>query len=155
MQRKNNFLNQVHPKQRSGMALIMAIMVVVILATIMALSLSLTMQTGKRTTDVYLHEQVVLYAKSAAELALLDIAKDNNSTSPCNVTSKTYSFDSGLYTANVAMKYVYTTVCATASNSYFTITTDEQSGSVLMDITVTTNAGTEPIRYFRRSIQKL
>ena len=35
------------------------------------------------------------------------------------------------------------------------ITTPEQNGSVLMDITVTSEAGSEPIRYFRRTIQKL
>lgn len=148
MQRKNSILKS----SRDGMAMIMAIAVIVILATIMALSLSLTAQTGKRTTDIYLYEQSALYAKSAAELALLDIAQ----AAPCTVINKSYTFDGVLYNADVNMTYVYTAPSpCVPGNDYFTITTPEQNGSVLMDITVTTNAGTEPIRYFRRSIQKL
>jgi len=167
MQRKNNILktstkkqevfhnNAKRPGVRSGMAMIMAIAVIVIISTIMALSLALTTQTSKRTIDLYLYEQAVLYSKSAAELALLDIAQ----AYPCTVTTANYNFD-GIYDANVTMRYVYTdlTTCtATGGTNYFTtpITTDEQNGSVLMDITVTTNEGTEPIRYFRRTIQKL
>lgn len=140
-------------KKRAAMAMIMAIAVIVIFGTIMALSLSLTMQTGKRTTDLYLYEQSVLYAKSAAELALLDIAQ--------NGCSNTFdiNFD-GIYDANVTMRYVYdgatTNVLGVACDEYISyITTPEQNGSVLMDIAVSTNAGTEPIRYFKRSIQKL
>ena len=147
MQRKNNILKS----SRSAMAMIMAIAVIVILATIIAISLSLTTQTTKRTTDIYLYEQSVLYSKSAAELALLDIAE----ATPCTITNQDYSFDSGLYNANVVVRYIYTTACTTANDNYFTITTPKQNGSVLMDITVTTSAGSEPIRYFRRSIQKL
>ena len=150
MQRKNYIL-----KSRSGFAMIMAMAVIVIIATIMALSLAMTAETGKRTTDLYLYEQSVLYSKSAAELALLDIAD----AAPCTVLTPNYSFDSGLYDANVTIRYVFTnpSPCANAADNYFTvpITTPEQNGSVLMDITVTTTAGTEPIRYFRRSIQKL
>ena len=66
MQRKNHILNNT-PKNRSGFAMIMAIAVIVILSSIMALSISLTTQTGKRTTDLYLYEQMVLYSKSTAD----------------------------------------------------------------------------------------
>ena len=149
MQRKNNILKS----SRNGVAMIMAIAVIVILATIMALSLALTAQTSKRTTDIYLYEQSVLYSKSAAELALLDIAQNG-----CQNTFNT-DFGGTYYDANVTMRYIYKgTLPATCTNSYFSITTDEQNGSVLMDITVTINDSTvtsEPIRYFRRSIQKL
>lgn len=144
MQRKNNFL-KLH-QHRRGMAMIMALSVIVILGTIMALSLSFTAETTKRTTDIYLYEQSVLYSKSAAELALLEIAENG-----C-INSYNINFD-GLYDANVTMQYIYT--AASTCTDYTTLTTPEQNGSVLMDITVTTNAGTEPIRYFRRSIQKL
>ena len=149
MQRKNNILKS----SRNGMAMIMAIAVIVVLATIMALSLSLTAQTGKRTTDLYLYEQSALYAKSVAELALLNIAQDG-----CQNTFNT-SFDD-IYDANVTMRYVYTgvtnNVAGDTCDKYISyITTPEQNGSVLMDITVSTDEGTEPIRYFRRTIQKL
>jgi type II secretory pathway pseudopilin PulG len=151
MQRKNYLLKTYNYKNKSGFAMIMAIIVIVIISTIMALSLSLTTQTAKRTTDLYLYEQSVLYSKSAAELALLDIAQN----APCTQFTKNITFD-GIYDANITMRYVYKGLSCGGTNDYFTtIQTDEQNGSVLMDITVTTNAGTEPIRHFRRSIQKL
>jgi hypothetical protein len=163
MQRKNHIL-KTYPhkkrgaflKKRSGFAIIMAIAVIVIISTIMALSLALTSQTSKRTTDLYLYEQAVLYSKSAAELALLDIAKAN----PCTVLTRAYTFDT-IYDADITMRYVYTapSPCANAADNYFTIATPEQSGSVLMDITVSiradANITAEPIHYFRRTIQKL
>ncbi|MEA3330770.1 MAG: hypothetical protein U9Q29_03650 [Campylobacterota bacterium] len=146
MQRKNNILRS----SRNGIAMIMAIAVIVILATIMALSLALTAQTTKRTTDIYLYEQSVLYSKSAAELALLKIAENG----PCT-TIAPYTLG-GFYDINVSLKYVYKGLSCGGTDDYFTtITTDEQNGSVLMDIRVKTNVGTKPIRYFRRSIQKL
>ena len=75
MQRKNNILISA----RSGIAMIMAISVIVIVATIMALSLALTSQTSKKSSDLYLYEQSVLLSKSATEYALLRIAQDG----PC------------------------------------------------------------------------
>jgi type II secretory pathway pseudopilin PulG len=155
MQRKNYLL-----RKRGGFAMIMAIGVIVIISTIMALSLAMTAETTKKTTDLYLYEQAVLLSQSAAEYALLRISQDNNAISPCNVTSLIFTQDT-IYDINITMKYIYIapSPCATASDDYFTITTPEQNGSVLMDITVSVpldkNVSTEPITYFRRSIQKL
>ena len=146
MQRKNNIL-KTSKRSKSAIAMIMAISVIVIIGTIMALSLSLTTQTINRTADIYLYEQSVLYSKSVAELALLDIA-ENNCTNNFNIT-----FDS-IYEANVTMQYVYSGAVGTCNN-YFNIITPEQNGSVLMDITVSTDVGNEPVRYFRRTMQKL
>ncbi len=162
MQRKNNILvskSKTYPlKNRSGFAMIMAIIVMIVIATLMTLSLSLTSETGKRTTDLYLYEQAVLYSKSAAELALLDIAQNG-----CQSTFNQTLGGTGeiQYDANVTMQYIYTE--ASSCNDYnfgagVYISTPEQNGSVLMDITVTLNDPTitsEPIRYFRRTIQKL
>jgi len=146
MQRKNNILG------KNGIAMIMAIAVIVVISSIMALSLSLTTQTTKKTTDIYLYEQAMIYSKSVAELALLEIAEKG-----CQNSFNT-NFD-GIYDANITMKYIYTEENKNKADKnctkYFFITTPEQNGSVLMDITITTNAGTEPIRYFRRTIQKL
>jgi hypothetical protein len=156
MQRKNNFLRINLKSSRSGIAMIMAIAVILIISTIMALSLSLTATTAKRTTDLYLHEQAILVSKSAAEIILLEIAAND----PCDVNSSSAALNytsNGIFDVNVTLKYVYTapSPCSAAVDKYFDISTDEQNGSVLMDIIVTTNEGTEPIRYFRRSIQKL
>ena len=152
------------------MAMIMAIAVIVIIATIMALSVSLTSQTTKRTTDVYLYEQSILLAHSAAEYALLRISQNP----PCTNLNTTFTQDT-LYNITINLRYIYyddpTTplvneaqaVCnaLTAPNRgrlYTTVTTPEQNGSVLMDITVDVNDTTvasEPIRYFKRTLQKL
>ena len=152
MQRKNNLLKS----SRDGIALMMAMAVIVIIATIMALSLSLTTQTTKRTADLYVYEQVILLSKSAAEYGLLQISKN----APCSVTGLDFTHE-GIYDVNITMKYIYTapSPCANINDNYFTITTDEQNGSVLMDITVSVptskNIVNEPVRYFRRVIEKL
>jgi len=151
MQRKNNILRS----SRSGMAMIMAIAVIVILATIMALSVTLTTQTTKRTADLYLYEQTVLLSKSATEYALLKISK----ASPCSETALNFTHDN-IYDINITMKYIFTdtSVCSDSNDIYTTVSTEEQNGSVLIDVTVTTNNEAnigEPIRYFKRSINKL
>ncbi len=154
MQRKNNFLN-TSSTAKNGMAMMMAIIVLVVIATVMALSLSLAVQTTKRTTDLYLYEQSALLSHSAAEYALLRISQAN----PCAQPSFNFTHE-GIYDINVSLRYVYTapSPCITAVGiSYFNTSHADTNGTVLMDITVTANpAGTtEPIRYFRRSLQKL
>ncbi|UCM99885.1 hypothetical protein LCX93_10210 [Sulfurimonas sp. SWIR-19] len=138
------------------MAMIMAIAVIVIIATIMALAISLTSQTTKRTTDTYLYEQSVLLAHSAAEYALLRISQ----SPPCSNLDTTFTQDA-LYNITINLRYIYDSNAPCLSNGgtlYTTITTPEQNGSVLMDITVDVNdttVATEPVRYFKRTLQKL
>jgi len=148
MQRENNILKTTH---KDGFAMIGAIVVVLVVSAIMTLSIMLTTQTTKRTVDLYLYEQAVLYSKSAAELALLDIAREG-----CKNSYNT-TFD-GIYDANVTMLYIYGSTQGSCSD-YFNITAPEQNGSVLMDITLSVRADanitSEPIRYFRRTMQKL
>lgn len=134
------------------MAMIMAISVIVVIGTIMALSIALTSQTTKMTGQLYLYEQSVLLSKSATEYALLRIAQ----SAPCTYTGDNFKQDD-FYDINISVQYVYTAgVCAGAQ--YATVITPEQNGSVLLDVTVGVNdksVSTEPIRYFRRTIQKL
>ena len=157
MQRKNYLLRNTRLKYKNGMAMIMAVAVIVIIATIMALSLSLTTQSTKKTVDLYIHEQAILLSKSAAEYALLSIAKDG----PCTHAND-LNFHPPIpldyYDINITLQYIYNVVPAGCTDMYTTVSTDEQDGSVLMDITVSVDDPTitsEPIRYFRRSIQKL
>jgi len=152
MQRKNNILKRA----KNGMAMIMAIAVIVILVTIMALSITLTSQTTKRTTDVYLYEQSVLLAHSVAEYTLLRIAQNP----PCSNLDENFTQD-GLYHITIKLLYIYDSNASCLANGgalYTTVATPEQNGSVLMDVTVDVNdttVATEPIRYFRRTLQKL
>lgn len=151
MQRKNNILKS----GKNGIAMIMAIAVIVIIATIMALSLSLTTQTSKRTSDLYLYEQSVLLSQSAAEYGMLKLSQTN----PCSIDEIDFVYNT-IYNVNIDMRYISTvgSVCngnIPAGKSYATVLDPGTDGTVLMDITITADAGSEPIRYFRRSIQKL
>jgi len=161
MQRKNYILNSSHTSKltKNGMAMIMAIMVIVIIGTIMALSIAMTSLTTKSTNDLYLYEQSVLLSKSATEYALLRVAEDNNDSDPCNYKGNSFTQDD-IYDINISIKYAYKSfpTSCTSNLRYLTVTTDEQNGSVLIDVSVSvtkSSVTTEPIRYFRRSIQKL
>jgi hypothetical protein len=158
MQRKNSLLR----KNRPAFAMIMAISVIVIVATIMALGMLLSAQSTKKTADLYLHEQAVLLAHSAAEYSLLKIAQDG----PCTHFNDLTFIQDGIYQISITNRFIYTAPLppgcvndgSANDNVYAIVTTPEQNGSVLMDVSVSVVDPTvvsEPIRYFKRSIQKL
>ncbi|WP_415396727.1 hypothetical protein [Sulfurimonas sp. CS5] len=152
---RNNLKGNSKKTFRSAIAMIMAIVVLVVITTIMALSLSLSTQTTKRTTDLYLYEQSVLLSHSAAEYAMLKISQQ----APCSLSNLDFRYNK-TYDINITMSYIYFSgsSCDTNSTSDYTaITHPNSDGSVLMDIAITANptGTTEPIRYFKRSIQKL
>jgi len=158
MQRKNNLLKS----SRSAMAMMMAISVIVIMSTIMALSLSMTMQTTKQTTDLYLYEQSILLSKSATEYALLQIAQNK----PCSDLNSNFTHDN-IYNIDINIEYIYYKSISedpqdycdlNGGKLYMSVSTPEQNGSVILDVTVSVTdsaISSEPIRYFRRTIQKL
>lgn len=150
MQRKNYILN---PKTKNAFAMIMAVAVMIVVATIMIFTLKQTTQTAKRTADMYLYEQAELHTKSAIEYALFKIAEQG----PCFQVAP-FTIDN-IYDINVTLRYVYKNNPCGGSSDYITsIEADEQNGSVLMDVRVSVDAnisGSEPITYFRRTIQKL
>ena len=154
MQRKNSILSY---HKKPAFAMIMAIAVIVIISTIMALGMYLSTKSSKRTADLYLYEQAVLEAHSAAEYSLLKIAQDG----PCSHYNDLNFIQDGIYEINITNRFVYTTPLPTGCSNeeiYATVITPEQNGSVLMDISVSVVDPTvvsEPIRYFRRSLQKL
>jgi len=156
MQRKNSFLKV--KSSRNGIAIIMAIGAIVIVSTLMMLALSLSSKTSKNTVNLYLYEQSQLIAKSAAEITLLYISLENNASNPCHVTSVNFT-ENDFYDVNVSVKYSYMNPPSSCNGYTFaTVTTEEQNGSVLLDIAVSVNDSTvttEPIRYFKRTIQKL
>ncbi len=161
MQRKNYLLKNSH---KNGMAMIMAIIVLIVIATVMSLSLAMTVNTAKKTTDIYLYEQATILSHSAAEYAVLRASQVN----PCSFSGDDFPYNA-TYDINISMRYIAFTgsSCdgnATANNTSFSIAGVKQNtnhapsdGTIIMDITVSTTNGvsTEPIRYFRRSIQKM
>ena len=146
---------------RSGMAMIMAIAVIVVIATILALSLSLTTLTSKRSTDLYLYEQSAILSHSAAEYAMLKMSQ----AAPCSIENINYTYNS-IYDVNTTMRYISLSgsqceanVFADLNRTYYGTTTYPASdGTVILDVAVSVTdptVTTEPIRYFRRTIQKL
>ncbi len=151
--------------KRRAFAMIMAVVVMIVIASITMFTLMQTSHTVKRTADLYLYEQAELHTKSAIEYTLFEIARTGCVNNTLNFTLNT------IYDINVSTRYVYTEantnfvapiincaeyIGATTTGSY--IQTDEQNGSVLMDIVVTVkpaDTGTDTIRYTRRTIQKL
>ncbi len=155
MQRKNNLLKS----SRSGIAMMMAIAVIVIMATIMALSLSMTTITSKKSIDLYLYEQSFLLSKSATEYALLQIAQNK----PCTaLADDILNFkQETIYDINISILYIYDSDIDCTDNGgtlYTVVQTAEQSGSAIIEVTVSVTDKTitsEPIRFFRRTLQKL
>lgn len=140
--------------KRRGFALIMVVVVMIIVSTITMFTLMQTSQTIKRTADMYLYEQAELYTKSAAEYALFKIARDGCQD---NLNLQLPEINP-IYDINISMRYSYVGGAPAGCTSYATVTTPEQNGSVLMDITVNVsaaNTGSDPLRYFKRTIQKL
>ena len=157
MQRKNSILK--NNSYKSGIALIMAIMVIVVVATISALSLSLTTLTNKRTTNLYLYEQATILSHSASEYAMLKISE----VVPCSLDTLNYTYNK-IYDISINMQYL--SVAGTPCNAnaivdgtdYGTLVYPASDGTVILDITVSvtdSSVTSKPIRYFRRSIQKL
>ena len=142
------------------MAMIMAISVIVIIATILALALALTSQTTKKTTDLYLYEQATILSHSAAEYAMLKMSQAN----PCSIRNINFQYNN-IYDINTSMQYISTAGSSCEGNAtaiganYATTTNAASNGTVILDVTVSVpqdkNVTSEPIRYFRRTIQKL
>ena len=159
MQRKNTVLTSC---KKNGFAMIMAIIVIVVLTTIMAYTLTLTSKTTKQTTDLYLREQAVLLAQSAAEYTLLAISGHdrgaNGNTNCLGAVNIQYPTSANpIFDINVTIGYIGLN-CQNGFNYIQNITTPESNGTVLLNITVVshdTTTSTEPIRYFRRTLQKL
>jgi hypothetical protein len=165
MQRKNYILKN----SRRGIAMIMAIAVIVILATIMAVSLQITAQTSKQTVNDYLHEQAILLTRSAVEYTLLRISAQDRNTSGCLETLSGAYAPNGInmFDINVSIAYIGLSGGSaidecTPAQSYIKnkdVNNSDSKGSILLDVLVSTspesNITTEPIRYHRRTLQKL
>lgn len=142
--------------------MLMAIMLLIVIATIMAVSLSMSTTTAQRTTNEYLHEQAILLTSSATEYAVLAISGHTiNATNGCiNTINAIYpNLDKPtMFDINVTIQYVNGIA---GCNQYVaapsaTLLAIDTNGTVLMDVVVTDhNLSNEPIRYHRRTLQKL
>lgn len=147
MQRKNNFLK----RSKRGLALIMAIMVIIIISTILALALMMNSQTSKSTADLYLYEQSRLLARSAAEYAVFKIGVDNNDTNRCSYTGEVFT-ENTIYNIAINVNYIYDDT--TSACGAIDLTQDTPFGAALIDVSVEVpkNVVGESIRVFNRKL---
>ena len=153
-------------QQRNGFAMIMAIFFMIVIATLLTYMLSSTTETANRTTNTYLNEQAQLIAKSAVEYTILAVSAHDRSGGCLNNINTMYVVD-GLpfFDIKVDIQYFgFASItsgsgCSTlVTGSTDTIATPESNGTMLIDVYVSDNAGlglSEPIRYHRRTLQKL
>ena len=144
MQRKSNILIS----SRDGMAMIMAISVIVVVSTILMAALSLTAKTTKSSTDVYLYEQANLLVRSAGEYAKIKIAK----AEPCTYFGESF-IENDIYNITISVRYANKT-CSTE----MLLTQKANFAAAMIDITAEVNdptITTENIRIFKRKLIEL
>ncbi|CZE47145.1 type IV pilus modification PilV family protein [Campylobacter geochelonis] len=154
---------------KRAFTLIMAMFFIVILATLGMLALSLSTQTAKQSTDIYLREQAELLARSATEFAVM--AMQAHSYTPARSNGEhcletvdiTYpTADNPLFKGRVQIYYLNPLLGCRAArtigdrNLTAATTTSITDNIAMLDVTIqsTEEAGSEPIRYFRRTIQR-
>jgi type II secretory pathway pseudopilin PulG len=139
---------------RKGFSLITAIVFLVLIATISTLSIIISTQTSKQTSDIFLKTQAELLLRSGTEYALLAISGHDYTTNCLNQVNMTYN---NAFDINVSIMYLGNGIPATCSNILANdINTTDSNMTVILDTIVSTKDGitTEPIRLHRRTIQK-
>lgn len=141
--------------------MIMAIFFMIIISTLLLYMLSSTTESVQRTTNDYLDEQAVLMAKSATEYAILAVSGYDRTAaggSCLNSINAQYPAVNPIFDINTTIQYIGFGTIAGCNNLIGTITTEESNGTMLIDVYVTSHSSLnldEPIRYHRRTLQKL
>jgi hypothetical protein len=125
--------------------------------------LSSTTETAQRTTNTYINEQAQLLAKSATEYAVLRVSGFDRAAGCLPGFNAQYpDAINPIFDINVTIQYFgFGNGCAplfVAPYAIGSIQTPESNGTMLIDVYVQDNANlhfSEPIRYHRRTLQKL
>ncbi|MDA7848096.1 type II secretion system protein [Sulfurospirillum sp.] len=140
---------------RKGFSLLTALIFLILIATISALSISLSTQSVKQTTDIYLKSQSELLVRSGVEYALLAISGHNYASDGClESINMTYN---NTHDINISIMYIGNGLTGANCVQLGTnIDTNESNRTVIIDTWVRTQEGivSEPIVMHRRSIQK-
>lgn len=145
---------------RRGFTMVIAIFFMVLVATLGAFALNLSSATAKHTTDIFLREQAELLAQGATEMAVERILSNPNQLSGTNCPGANFlstrfpdNTENRLFDIRVDVIQIFGDIngCGTA------ISTDASKGTVILDVTVTANQNitNTPVRFHRRTIQKL
>jgi Tfp pilus assembly protein PilV len=139
---------------KKGFSLLTAIIFLVVIATISMLALSLSTQSTKQTTDIYLKNQAELLLRSGTEFAMLAMSGHDYQNNGClNDINMTYN---NMFDINVSIMYIGNGLGANCVQLGTDINTSDSNRTAIIDTIVTTKVGitTEPIRLHRRTIQK-
>ena len=144
---------------RKGFSLLTAIIFLVLVATISMLALTLSTQSAKQTTDIFLKNQAELLLKSGTEYAMLAMSGfDYNTTNCLNSINIKYPDNTNpTHDINITISYIGSGLGTGCTNVLeANIDTPESNRTVIIDTVVTTTPGivSEQIRLHRRSIQK-
>lgn len=153
-------------KMRSGFSLVMAIIFMVLVATIATFALSISATTAKHTTDIFLREQAELLAQSATEIAVQNLLGMTFSAATCpdtdgrrQVVNRNFPNNAAaIFTVTVDVVEMFGNIngCGTAITATPAGVISPSAGTVILDVTVTSNPDINiPIRFHRRTIQKL
>jgi len=138
----------------NGFAMLSAIMLVVLVAGIAVGALTLSKINAAKTEKIYFREQAELHTLSAIQLTLLEIANKGFGSDCVNDFSATLD---DLYVVDVKVHYIFSED-HTDCNMFTSTVSDEQSGTVILDISVKVEDESilpERISYFTRRIEKL
>jgi len=166
MQRTHRIL-----KKRGGFILIAAVFMMLAISFLLLRMLASTAEGSQRTINDYIHEQAILLTYAATEEAVLAVSGRDRSVNGCIATiTGRFPNQNPILTYTTNIRYIWETNQAAANPASCTalpaagagyintLTTPETGGSIMVDVYVSDHAGlglSEPIRYHRRTIQKL
>jgi len=138
---------------RKGFSLLTAIIFLVLVATISTLALTLSTQTVKQTTDIFLKTQAELLAKSSTEYAILAMSGHDYSADCLENINSTYD---GVFDINISIMYIGNNLPAGCAQLGTDIVTNDSNRTVIIDTVVTSKdtITSENIRIHKRTIQK-
>ncbi len=138
---------------RKGFSLLTAILFLVLVATISVLALSLSTQSAKQTTDIFLKTQAEILAKSSTEYALLAISGHDYSIDCLENINATYN---NMFDINISIQYIGNGLPTGCPQLGTNISTNDSNRTVIIDTIVSsqTSVTSEPIRLHKRTIQK-
>lgn len=165
MQRQVRILKH---SSRRGFALITAVFLMILLSTMLLKMLSFSSSDAQQVVNDYLLEQAQLAAYGATEFAMLRISTEDHTAGCTRAISMRYpSTGTKLFDVNITIQYVWNgagpggTNCGNTlvTGKTVSVTTAEQDGSAYIDVVVASDPVktrlTEPIRFHRRTLQKL
>ena len=165
MQRQVRILK--HAGRRSAFALIAAVFLMLLISIMLLKMLSYSSENAQQVVNNYMLEQAQLAAYGATEYALLKVSTEDHTAGCTKTINLDYpSTGTKLFDVSVNIQYVWRgggpggTDCANTgvTGSTVSVITPEQDGSAYVDVYVSTTSALgldEPIRYHRRTLQKL